>query len=328
MRQSRARAGVTADAGPLSMAGVVVVVVRALVVVLTIGCLVLVDPNPARAASAHDTGKAGHSAVAAGPSTDVPAGEPLTDSDRDLLVKVRLAGLWEMPAGSLAARKGVSPRVREIGTMISSQHRELDTLVVQTAKQLGVTLPDQPNADQEHWLEEMREASGEQFDRVFIDRLRAAHGKVFPVIATVRAATRNTTVRLFATSANGFVLTHLNLLESTGLVEYANLPPAPVPTPTAVSESVRTNVSGAAATLVQVSTSYPGIIAVVAGLLLLQRILRYLARRRSRSARRAYRRSPRAAPHERLSALPAALPSSPVTVHPSRRLRDNPAVRP
>lgn len=328
MRRCRSRAGSTAEVGPLLPAGVVV---RALVTALTIGCLVLIDPHPARAATAHDTGKAGHAPAADGPSTDVPQGEPLTDSDRDLLVKVRLAGLWEMPAGSLAARKGASPRVREIGTMISSQHRELDTLVVQTAKQLGVTLPDQPNADQEQWLEEMRDASGEQFDRVFIDRLRAAHGKVFPAIAVVRAATRNTTVRRFATSANDFVLTHLNLLESTGLVEYSNLPAAPAPAPSAVGESVRTNVSGAVASLLRTSTSYPGIIIGVAGLLLLQRILRHLARRRSRSARRAYRRSPRAAPpepYERQAALPAAVPSSPVTVHPSRRLRDNPVVRP
>src|SRR5687768_16892171 len=35
---------------------------------------------------------------------------PLGPTDRDLLVKVRLAGLWEMPAGDQAQRRGVDPR--------------------------------------------------------------------------------------------------------------------------------------------------------------------------------------------------------------------------
>jgi predicted outer membrane protein len=153
--------------------------------------------------------------------------EPLSASDRELLTKVRLAGLWEQPAGAMAAQKGVNPRVREIGTMISTQHCQLDALVVKAAAQVGLQLPDEPNADQQHWLAEMRAAQGVQFDQVFIDRLRAAHGKVFPVIANVRAGTRNSVVRELAQLSNGFVLTHLTLLESTGLVDYSKLPAVP-----------------------------------------------------------------------------------------------------
>jgi predicted outer membrane protein len=155
--------------------------------------------------------------------------EPLSDSDKDLLTKVRWAGLWEQPAGAMAAQKGVNPRVREIGTMISTQHCQLDTLVTKAAAAVGFRLPDEPNPDQKHWLAELQAASGPQFDQVFVDRLRVAHGKVFPAIANVRATTRNSAVRELATLANGFVLTHLTLLESTGLVDYAKLPAAAAP---------------------------------------------------------------------------------------------------
>lgn len=149
---------------------------------------------------------------------------PVTNADRDLLVKVRLAGLWEMPAGEMAKEKGVSQRVREIGAEIAAQHVELDRQTVEAARRLNVPIPDKPNSDQAGWLTEMRRSSGAEFDQIFVDRLRAAHGAVFPAIATVRSGTRNDVVRELAQSANDFVLNHMTLLESTGLVDYGSLP--------------------------------------------------------------------------------------------------------
>jgi putative membrane protein len=153
----------------------------------------------------------------------------LTASDIDLVVKVRLAGLWEIPAGKMAMTKGVSPRVREIGQMIASQHVRLDTIDRVAAKEVGVALPDRPTAEQRRWLDEMEDATGSDFDDIFVQRLRAAHGKIFPAIGVVRTTTENDTVRKLAQSANAFVLTHLTLLESTGLVRYDELPKAAAP---------------------------------------------------------------------------------------------------
>jgi hypothetical protein len=108
--------------------------------------------------------------------------------------------------------------------MISAQHVKLDLLARTAAAQLGMELPNEPNADQQGWLKEMANATGTDFDDVYTERLRAAHGKIFPVIGLIRASTKNDTVRKLAQDANAFVLTHLTLLESTGLVRYEELP--------------------------------------------------------------------------------------------------------
>ncbi len=161
-----------------------------------------------------------------------PAGPTqLEASDMALFNGVRQAGLWEMPAGTMAAKKGNQKRVREIGAEIAKQHVALDKLAVDAANKLGVQLPSEPNADQKGWLGEMKSASGARFDRIFVDRLRAAHGAIFPVIASVRSGTRNEVVRQLAQDANDFVMTHMTLLESTGLVRYNDLPPAALPDP-------------------------------------------------------------------------------------------------
>jgi hypothetical protein len=119
--------------------------------------------------------------------------------------------------------------VRDIGEEIASQHVELDELVVNAANSLGAQIPADPTPEQQGWLAEMRNASGPRFDRIFVERLRAAHGKIFPVIGAVRAGTRNADIRKLAQAANSFVEGHLTMLESTGLVRYNELPPAAVP---------------------------------------------------------------------------------------------------
>jgi predicted outer membrane protein len=177
----------------------------------------------------------GHAAAAVAAdqaASEVPArAASITAADRDLLVRVRLAGLWEMPAGQMAAEKGRADRVREIGGLIAEQHVELDRLVVKAAKALEVPLPGEPTTEQDFWLREMRQATGADFDRVFVQRLREAHGKIFPGIAVVRANTRDETVRTLANQANDFVKTHLTLLDSTGVVDYQRLPALVQPVP-------------------------------------------------------------------------------------------------
>jgi predicted outer membrane protein len=176
-------------------------------------------------------------AAHAEPNVPVPPNELISDdgegtlsaADKDLVVKVRLAGLWEVPAGEMAQEKSQDPRIRKIGRDIAAQHEVLDAFDRAAAKKLRIPLPKKPNSDQQGWLAEMRDAEGAEFDAIYIDRLRAAHGKIFPAIGTVRATTRNDTVRKLAQQANQFVVTHMTLLETSGIVDFAALPIAPDP---------------------------------------------------------------------------------------------------
>ncbi len=148
----------------------------------------------------------------------------LGPADRDLLVRVRQAGLWERPAGAAARQRGNDDVVKDVGEKIADEHHDLDDLVRQVAAQLGVDLPDVPTAEQQGWLDELATAQGESFDRVFVNRLRAAHGKIFPAIAKVRAGTRNPVIRDFATAVDAYVARHMTYLEGTDLVDYVTLP--------------------------------------------------------------------------------------------------------
>jgi predicted outer membrane protein len=161
------------------------------------------------------------------------------------VVRVRLAGLWEIPASNMAIDKSDDPKIVAVGKSIAAQHVVLDKMDREVAKKLNIQLPNQPNGDQQGWLAEMKNAnSPAQFDEVYIDRLRSAHGKIFPAIATIRASTRNDSVRKLAQEANQFVMTHMTLLESSGIVDYGALPTAPAPATAAAKQKGPVPVDG------------------------------------------------------------------------------------
>ncbi|MDT7841934.1 DUF4142 domain-containing protein [Streptomyces justiciae] len=145
---------------------------------------------------------------------------PLSALDREFVTKVRLAGLWELPAGQQALQKGTTQAVRTAGQHLVEGHTFLDERVRDVASQLGLALPNEPNDQQKQWLATLSSAQGVEYDRQFANILRIAHGKVFSVVAQVRATTRNSLVRALADDANTTVLDHIKILEATGYVDW------------------------------------------------------------------------------------------------------------
>lgn len=158
---------------------------------------------------------------------------PLTAADRDLIVRVRLAGLWELPAGQQAIERAPTKAIKEAGDHLIVGHTDLDKRVRIVAAQLNVELPNQPNAQQQGWLQELTAASGKEYEYKFANLLRSAHGKIFPAIGAVRNSTRNTLVRQLASDANLTVLDHITMLEKTGNVDFDAIAAAAAATTTA-----------------------------------------------------------------------------------------------
>ncbi|WP_420036264.1 DUF4142 domain-containing protein [Streptomyces sp. cg28] len=145
---------------------------------------------------------------------------PLSATDRVFITKVRLAGLWEMPAGQQAEERAPTKAIETAGEHLVEGHTFLDARVREVAAQLHLELPNQPNPQQQNWLRTLTAAKGLDYEREFANILRAAHGQVFALVAQVRASTRNTLVRDLADDANTTVLDHMKVLEATGLVDF------------------------------------------------------------------------------------------------------------
>ncbi|GAA5614975.1 DUF4142 domain-containing protein [Streptomyces platensis] len=147
----------------------------------------------------------------------------LSALDKTFLTKVRQAGLWEMPAGRLAQTHASSEAIKRAGMHLLEGHSKLDQLAREDSEALSVPIPDEATAEQQGWVDQLKDARGKAFDQLFVDLLRASHGKIFITIGEVRATTKNTLIRRLATQTNNTVQDHMDVLEDTGLVTETTL---------------------------------------------------------------------------------------------------------
>jgi predicted outer membrane protein len=145
---------------------------------------------------------------------------PLTEADRDFVVKVRAAGLWEYPVGQMAVRKGTTKEVVTAGRHLIDGHAALDTTCRKIAPMLDIALPNLPSPQQQGFISTLNADSGRQFDSDFANILRTTHGSIFNTVAKIRSTTKNTLVRALADQANDTVLDHITVMEKTGMVNF------------------------------------------------------------------------------------------------------------
>ncbi|MFF7653301.1 DUF4142 domain-containing protein [Streptomyces sp. NPDC007983] len=145
---------------------------------------------------------------------------PLSGADKDFVVKVRLAGLWEYPAGKIGLQKGTTEQVKTAGKHLLDGHQLLDAISRDVAPQLGITLPNKPTPQQQGFLDTMNAKTGKDFDTYYANILRVTHGQIFSSIAKIRQTTKNSLVRRLAVQANNTVLDHITQMEKTGMVNF------------------------------------------------------------------------------------------------------------
>ncbi|MFF9122593.1 DUF4142 domain-containing protein [Streptomyces sp. NPDC014889] len=145
---------------------------------------------------------------------------PLTESDRDFVVKVRAAGLWEYPVGEMAVKKGTTKEVVRAGEHLIDGHAALDVSCRRIAPMLNITLPNVASPQQQGFVTQLAADNGKQFDSDMANILRVTHGSIFNTIAKIRSTTKNSLVRELANQANATVLDHITVMEETGLVNF------------------------------------------------------------------------------------------------------------
>jgi predicted outer membrane protein len=145
---------------------------------------------------------------------------PLTEQDRDFVVKVRAAGLWEYPVGQIGLQKGTTPAVITASKHLVDGHAALDTTCRKIAPLLNITLPNLPSPQQQGFVSQLKADSGKTFDSDFANILRMTHGSIFNTISKIRSTTKNSLVRALADQANDTVLDHMTVMEKTGLVDF------------------------------------------------------------------------------------------------------------
>ncbi|GIJ21322.1 DUF4142 domain-containing protein [Micromonospora lutea] len=112
--------------------------------------------------------------VGVAPAAAAQAAQP-SEQDTQYLQAIHQTNLYEIAAGELAQEKGQNQQVKELGQQFVTDHTELDQSVQDLAGQLNVELSDEPTTDQQTALDQLNNASGEEFDRLWVTQGLAGH---------------------------------------------------------------------------------------------------------------------------------------------------------
>ncbi|GDY31796.1 DUF4142 domain-containing protein [Gandjariella thermophila] len=136
----------------------------------------------------------------------------LSSQDQQFLRTVHQGNLAEIAVGRLAQSRGASEQVRSIGALFVADHTRLDGAVQQLASMNRVTLPEAPDAEQRAMQARLENASGSEFDRLFITGQLAAHSAVLRLGMTEEETGSSAEVKRAAADAAPVVRAHIDRL--------------------------------------------------------------------------------------------------------------------
>ncbi len=107
------------------------------------------------------------------------------EDSQEFLKDLHTGNSAEIAIGKLAEKKGASQGVRDFGKRLVTDHKEFDQKVIELAEKedmdLGKTKLDKDQRDLERKLQN---ASGKEFDRIFIEGMTSDHKKEIEKVRT------------------------------------------------------------------------------------------------------------------------------------------------
>ncbi|ETK34797.1 DUF4142 domain-containing protein, partial [Microbispora sp. ATCC PTA-5024] len=136
------------------------------------------------------------------------------EQDRTFLTEAHQGNLSEIQAGRAAQEQATSQAVKDAGERFVRDHTALDRQVTEVAGKLGVTLPDEPTAEQKAALEKVKANSGAAFDRAWVEQEVGDHRADLAAGRKQQSEGSSEQVKQLAQDAGPVIKGHLDLLES------------------------------------------------------------------------------------------------------------------
>ncbi|GAB3194370.1 putative membrane protein [Pontibacter aydingkolensis] len=93
----------------------------------------------------------------------------------DFMTKAASGGMMEVELGKLAQQKGQMKEVKDFGSMMVKDHEQVNQELRSHASRLNITLPDSMGQDHMDHVKELRNKTGAEFDRAYMDLMVSDH---------------------------------------------------------------------------------------------------------------------------------------------------------
>jgi putative membrane protein len=125
----------------------------------------------------NDNNKPEDSTEAAEDANDVKFDKDSHEKDAEFAVKAADGGMFEVAAADLALSKTTNADVKALAEMMKKDHSAANTELKAMAASKNITLPDSMSNDKQDMMEKLREKSGADFDKEYVDMMVDDHDK-------------------------------------------------------------------------------------------------------------------------------------------------------
>jgi putative membrane protein len=135
----------------------------------------------------------------------------LAGKDRKYFQDIAEANMAEVESGKLAQNKASSDEVKKFAAHMVEDHGKMLSEQQSMAKSKGVELPKQPKKEHQAALKKLEGASGERFDRAYMDQMVKDHQKTLKLVQTTAKNAKDPELKQAAEKAAPEVEKHLEM---------------------------------------------------------------------------------------------------------------------
>ena len=160
-------------------------------------------------------------APAATPAAPPPASAPaaaaassVSDADKTFVDQAVASGMTEVALTAHTMDKAASPRVKEIATLLNTDHTATNQELGRLATKKGVAVPATPKEDKQAEIKQIRGLTGADLDNAVLPKLAEAHRKSIELYERQAKEGGDADLKLFAQKTLPVLRSHLKQLES------------------------------------------------------------------------------------------------------------------
>ena len=145
-------------------------------------------------------------------NNNMQAGQP-SMMDKAFVTKALQGGLTEVQLGQLTLQKSENPQVKEFAQKMIDDHTRLGDQMKPIAKQLGVSVPDQPSKKDRQLIAKMQSLSGPVYDQAYVKDMVKDHKQDLSEFQAEASNGQDPTVKDAANQGSKVISQHLQMAQ-------------------------------------------------------------------------------------------------------------------
>jgi len=145
-----------------------------------------------------------------------PTNAPLSNADKELMMKIVKGGMMQLAISRAAVEKVTRPETRELAQAEVQEQSGLSGKLQEIAIAKGIQLPTETDSETQAMLDKMKSMSGSELDAFYISESGIkGHEKLEKVMATVQSQAKDSNLKNLASIALPLIRTHLQVSRAT-----------------------------------------------------------------------------------------------------------------